>query len=176
MHTPSADFIARQVRWAMGRGLPAQVAEDVVFESWERAVQTFDPTRGSFEAYMQAAVRNRCAYWWRSQARWARLVESAPGPPSLDPARAERVAQHQAALLAALSEEERQVFAAWALQKHLGKGQLTAEAAGRSIGLGPREFENAKRRIKDQVHRILERFGWSVADVLDGGDDVEQTG
>lgn len=171
----NAEFLASQVRWAMGRGLPAQVAEDVVFEAWERAAATFDPSKGSFEAYMQVAVRNACAYWWRGQARRPRV----PEPDALDPEdaeRRERAAQAQAQLLDALSEEERRVFAAWALQRHLGKGRVSAEDVGRSIGLDARAFENAKRRIKERLVRLLEGFGWSPAALLEGEDDVEADG
>src|SRR5690606_5594752 len=62
---PSREFLAAQVRWAMGRGLPPQVAEDVVHEAWEKASRSFDPRRGTFEAFMQRLVRNDCAGWWR---------------------------------------------------------------------------------------------------------------
>lgn len=175
--TPSRDFLAAQVRWAMGRGLPPEAAEDVVHASWEKAVQGFDPRLGSFEAYMQKVVRNACAYWWRDHGRTRRATAALRLVPSeADTARQQRAADHQEAILEALSEEERRIFAAWALQKHLGKGRVTSEDMSRSLGLDARAYENAKRRLKDQLGRLLDRFGWSVHELLFGERDVDQTG
>lgn len=173
---PDAAFLAAQIRWAMGRGLPAQVAEDLVFESWETARARFDPTKGTFEAYMQRIVRNRCAYWWREEARADRAAHGLRLVPPHDGPRAEQAARNQDALIAALEPDERAVFAAWALQRHLGKGRVRAEDVGRSIGLAPNEFENAKRRLKLRLEALLARFGWSVGELLHGGDDVDRTG
>jgi len=174
--TPSRDFLAQQIRWAMGRGLPPQVAEDVVFEAWEQAVDGFDPQRGGFEPYMQGVVRNRCAYWWRKQARTTRAHGHLRLLPDPDDRGLERAHAHQEQLLEALGDEEREVFTAWALQKHLGKGQVRAADVGASIGLSPREFENAKRRLKDRLKRLLARFGWTVDDLLRGGAHADRTG
>lgn len=174
---PDHAFLAAQIRWAMGRGLPAQVAEDVVFEAWEKADASFDPARGNFEAFMQRIVRNDCAYWWRRQARAVRatshlrLVQEPD-----DGAAEERASRNQAALLEALDPEERSIFAAWALQKHLGKGQLTSVDVSRSLGLPLSEYENAKRRLRVRLERLLTRFGWSVRDLLSGGDHADRTG
>jgi DNA-directed RNA polymerase specialized sigma24 family protein len=168
--TPSRRFLAAQVRWAMGRGLPPQVAEDVVFAAWERAQQGFDPARGSFEAYMQRIVRRDCAGWWRRQGVQRRAHDGlrlVPDPPAAaEVARAEACQQQ---LLEALQPDERAVFATWALQRHLGKGRLSAADAGASIGLEPRAYDNAKRRLKARLHALMERFGWSLADLIPGG-------
>jgi len=174
---PDRRFLAAQVRWAMGRGLPAQDAEDVVFEAYHRAVEGFDPSRGSFEAYMQTIVRTSCAYWWRSTARHDRAVghlRLLPSPTSSD--REERAARHQEQLLAALSDEERKVFAAWALQKHLGKGRITSREVSRAMGMAPSAYDNAKRRLRTRLQRLLERFGWTATDLLYGETDVDQVG
>jgi hypothetical protein len=40
----------------------------------------------------------------------------------------------------------------------------------------PHEFDNAKRRLKHRLARLLDRFGWSVRDLIHGDDDVDQTG
>jgi RNA polymerase sigma factor (sigma-70 family) len=177
MSTPDRRFLAAQIRWAMGRGLPAQAAEDVVFEAWEKADAGFDPRRGSFEAYMQRIVRNDCAYWWRRQQREQRSASQLRVlPPPDDGSTAERAAQNQARLLEALEPEERAIFAAWALQKHLGKGQLTSSDLSRSLGLPLSEYENAKRRLRGRLQRLLTRFGWSARDLLFGEDHVDRTG
>ncbi|MCB9677748.1 MAG: hypothetical protein H6737_21760 [Alphaproteobacteria bacterium] len=174
---PTRAFLASQIRWARGRGLPAQEAEDVVFEAYQTASATFDPQRGSFEAYMQAVVRNATAYWWRNQGRAARASSHLRlVPTAADSARLERAAEKQQAVLEALSDDERAIFAAWALQKHLGKGQVSAADVGASIGLEPTAFENAKRRLRARLHALLDRFGWSVRDLIHGDDDVDQTG
>jgi hypothetical protein len=106
----------------MGRGLPAQAAEDAVFESWEAAVDRFDPSRGPFDAYLMSVLRNRCAYWWRTAARDDRAHAHLRLVPTPDEARETSAWRNQVALLDALEPGEREVFAAWALQKHLGKG------------------------------------------------------
>ena len=149
----------------------------MVFAAYHKAVEGFDPERGSFEAYMQTVVRSSCAYWWRRQGRSDRALAhlklvSSPA----DRSREERAAHNQEVMIEALNPEERAVFAAWALQKHLGKGRVSAEEIGRGLGLGPREFDNAKRRLKAQLQKLLDRFGWSPSDLLQGEDDVEQTG
>ena len=167
---PTSDFLASQVRWAMGRGLPAQVAEDVVFEAWERASRGYDGDRGGFEPYMQTAVRNACAYWWRSQKRAEQQQAQLRLVSDIEDASVGEGQQQQ--LLAALTEEERAVFAAWALQKHLGKGRVSSAAMGQSLGLDAASYDNAKRRLKDQLHRLLHRFGWTSADLFTGEADV----
>ena len=174
---PSRTFLAAQIRWVRGRGIPAQDAEDLVFDAYHKAVEGFDPRRGAFEAYMQSVVRSKAAYWWRRQGRTRRahahlrLVET-----DADRTREEQAAQNQAALLEALTEDERTIFAAWALQKHVGKGQITSVQVARSLGLDVTDYENAKRRLRAQLQRLLTRFGWSVGSLLHGEDDVEQTG
>ena len=175
--TPDRQFLTAQIRWALSRGLPNQVAEDVVFDAYEKAASSFDPRLGSFEAYMQRVVRNDCAYWWRKRGRadraraHLRLLPEAPDALAL-----ERAAQHQQALLDALDPDERSIFSAWALQKHLGKGQLTSAQMSRSLGLSLTQYENAKRRLGTQLQRLLSKLGITVADLLHGEDDVEQTG
>ena len=159
----------------MGRGLPPQVAEDVVFASWEKSTAGFDPRRGSFEAYMQKVVRTACAQWWRRQGTERRAQAALRLlPTAASTAAAERAAQHQQALLDALSDEERQVFAAWALQKHLGKGRVTAAEVGASLGMEPTAYDNAKRRLKARLRTLLDTLGWSVGDVLYGGRDADR--
>ena len=161
----------------MGRGLPAQVAEDVVHEAWEKASKGFEAERGSFEAYMQRIVRNDCAYWWRRNGRRERVrAHLQLVPDAVDSLAEERAAQHQEALLQALEPDELAVFSAWALQKHLGKGQVTSVQMSQTLGLQPGEYENAKRRLGARLQRLLTRLGLSVADLLHGEDDVDQTG
>lgn len=178
--TPTRTFLRAQVRWVLGRGVPAEVAEDLVHEAWEHAAARFDPARGPFEPLMQRIVRRRCADWWRSQGASRRLVGELRivrgGEPTDEPGSPAMAAERQAALVQALSEDERRVFGAWALQRHLGKGSTSAEAVGAAIGLSPVEFKNAKRRLRDRLNALLARFGWSAEDVLHGGDDVRRTG
>lgn len=174
---PSREFLAAQVRWAMGRGLPPQVAEDVVHEAWEKASRSFDPRRGTFEAFMQRLVRNDCAGWWRRHG----VAERAHAhlrilPRDDDQMARERAALHQAALLEALEPEEREVFAAWALQKHLGKGRVTSADLSRSLGLAPSEYENAKRRLATRLSRLMDQLGLTVTELIFGGERVDRTG
>ncbi|MEN0061155.1 MAG: sigma factor [Myxococcota bacterium] len=170
-------ILARQLRWAMGRGLPPQEAEDVVFEAFERARRSFDAERGAFDTYVHALVRNACASWWRRRQTRERVhqhlrllapLEAAPDPPA--------AAAYQARIVDALDDDEREVFMAWAMQKHVGKGQRTSEEWATSLGLTKVQYENAKRRLKVRLNGLLEEFGWSVAQLLHGVDDVEDAG
>ncbi|MCB9672512.1 MAG: hypothetical protein H6736_11805 [Alphaproteobacteria bacterium] len=151
------------MRYAMGRGLPAQVAEDVVFGAWEKARKRHDPAKGTIEALMRTIVRDDCAYWWRTVDRDRRLHEHLK---AVEPATPTTGEVRQMELIEALSEEERSVFAAWALQKHLGKGRVRAEEVGASIGLDATGFENAKRRLKGRLHGLLAELGWSVQELF----------
>ncbi len=174
---PDPSFLAAQIRWACGRGLPVQAAEDLVFEAWEHATAAFDPARGRFEPFMQTIVCRRCAGWWRKHQRTVRAhahLRLLPDPQEAAPRLRAQACQER--MLEALDDEERAVFAAWALQKHLGKGQVQAAELGESIGLEPGAFENAKRRLKYRLGRLLTQFGWSIRDLLHGDDDVDQTG
>lgn len=174
---PDAVLLADQVRWVMGRGLPAQDAEDLVVVAWEKASAAWDPGRGPFPALLRTVVRNDAAYWWRTHARRERaLGELRLVREPADGRAAEVAAVRQEALLDALAPEERRVFHAWALQKHLGRSTLPAETAGRSVGMDAKTFENAKRRLKDRLVRVLGQLGFSARDVLYGDDDVERTG
>ena len=169
-------FLASQIRWARGRGIPVQDAEDLVFDAYQRAATSFKTERGDFASYMHTIVRNATAYWWRQRS----IQERVHGhlrlimPP--DSARAERAARNQARVVEALSETEQQIFAAWALQKHLGKGQVTSEDMSASLGMNVKDYENAKRRLKSRLQRVLDELGWTVEDVLYGEDDVAQVG
>ncbi len=161
----------------MGRGLPPRRQKTRCSRRRERAHAAFDATRGDSETNRHATVRDACAYGWRQQARTGRAHEHLRLLPSPEQDGTKRQAEaHQRALIDALSEDEQQVFAAWALQKHLGKRQVQAEEMATSIGLSPRDFDNAKRRLKGQRKRLLARFGWSAADVLHGEDHVDRTG
>lgn len=174
---PDRRFLAAQVRWAMGRGLPAQAAEDVVFDAWLKAADHFDPTRGTLQAFMQRIVRNDCAYWWRRQRRETRAHEYLrllPDPSST--ISEERASRKQDRFIHALSQRERTVFNAWALQQHLGKGIITSKEVGESLGMEPHEYDNAKRRLRTRLNTLLGQFGWTVRALIYGDDDVERTG
>ncbi|MCB9693174.1 MAG: hypothetical protein H6736_15295 [Alphaproteobacteria bacterium] len=175
-HRPSPAFLAAQVRWCLGRGVPPEIAEDLVHEAWIQAESTWDPSRGAWEAYMQRIVRNAGIDWWRAQRRHAPLDDGLRLVSPEDGTRRERAEARQEALLDALGPEDRAVFSAWVLQKTLGKGQVRAEDVGGSLGLDAKGFEKAKRRLRGQLRQLLERFGWTAEDVLEGGDRAERAG
>jgi len=178
MRTPPLDreLLAREVRYACGRGLPVQEAEDLVFEAIQRVRERFDPARGAFATLLRAAVRNACAGWWRRRARTDRVHADLAHLPPPDRERARRAQRNQARLFEALDDEEQRIFSAWALQKHLGKGRVTSTDIGASLGMDVVTYENAKRRLKGRLRRLLQERGWTVADVLYGESDVERTG
>ncbi len=170
MHAPepSPALLRALLRRAMSRGLSAQDAEDVVFRAYYKAADAYDPARGRFEHLFGAVVDNECRYFWRTaqrrQRRHLRLV--------VDPALerrpcsegAERAHALQQRLLDALTEDERRVFALWALQRHLPRGRLGARDAAERLGITVSEWENAKRRLKTRIHRLLDAWGLSPHD------------
>ena len=46
----------------------------------------------------------------------------------------------------------------------------------RSMGMAPSAYDNAKRRLRTRLQRLLERFGWTPTDLLYGETDVDQVG
>lgn len=167
---PSRRLLAQQIRWARSRGLPVQDAEDLVFEAWQDASASFDPAKGAFSAYLGAIVRQRCALWWRRQAQTRRALEGAGRLRLVQQDEAPVDRSRHEALLAALDDEERRIFHAWALQKQLGKGRIRSAEVAASLGLDPQAYDNAKRRLRSRLHRLLEAQGWDV--VYEGGDDA----
>ena len=172
---PSKDLLRTLVRMCLSRGLPAEDAEDVVHRSYEKASKAFDPTRGAFEALLCRVVQNECRYWWRTQNR-RRETSNLLHLPSVAPAKLGPSAERQAAnkqrvLLDALEPEERQVFSAWALQRHLPKGRYPASEASASLGMSVAEFENAKRRLRTKVKNVLDSQGWSPRDLFSVEED-----
>ena len=158
------------VRYAMGRGLPAQAAEDVVAEAWERATAAYRPERGAFEALLQRTVQRACASWWRRQSRFA---DHDPDPPALraiDP-HEHRAAEAQRQLLAHLSPDERRLFATWALQKHLPRGVLDARKAAARLGLDVPAYNAAKKRLARRILALASELGLSSHDLLPHADD-----
>jgi DNA-directed RNA polymerase specialized sigma24 family protein len=168
---PSKAELTRLVSLAMSRGLPPPDAEDVVARSYERAAAAYDPGRGAFGALLQRVVQREAVEWWRTRlrgpdARTSPLgsVPAAPSPEALEVASA-----NQRRLLDALGEDERQVFAAWALQK-VHPDVDAAVAAGR-VGLTVREFDNAKRRLKDRIRRLAASWGLEPRDFFSVTED-----
>lgn len=173
--SPSPALLGRLVRRAMSRGLQAQDAEDVVLRSYYKAAEAYDRDRGSFEHLFGAVVDNECRFWWRtwqrSERRHLRLVvdpalEERPETPA-----AERAAAQQQRLLDALTEEERRVFALWALQRHLPRGRLGAADAAARLGVTTAEWENAKRRLRTKIAQLLDDWKLSPRDFFSLEDD-----
>lgn len=171
--TPDRRFLEHLIRRAMQRGIPAEDAEDIVVRAWERAVAGFDPDRGSFEPYWATLVDTDCRYHWRTwqrrQQRDLRLLHEPRDP--VEAAARERAAANQERLVEALNDEERAVFATWALQRHLPRGTLDAEAAARSLGIATSEWENAKKRLRTRINRLLDAWGLAPRDLFSVDDD-----
>ena len=170
---PDPRFLEHLIRRAMQRGIPAEDAEDIVVRAWERATATFDPDRGSFEPYWARLVDTDCRYFWRTWQRRSRrdfrLVHE-PNHPSTAEAR-ERAASNQQRLLEAFDDQERAIFATWAMQKHLPRGVLKASDAARHLQLSVGEWENAKRRLRTRIHRLLDAWGLQPRDLFSVDED-----
>lgn len=157
---PTRSLLDRMARIALSRGLPEPDAEDVVVTAWQKAVAAWTPERGAFEALLARVVQRESVEWWRRARRQPVVepgtVELVTAPPPVD---LERIAENQRRLLDALSAEERRVFATWALQKHLPQGQLDAAGAAGRLGMSVADYNNAKRRLKDKIHRLANQWG-----------------
>jgi DNA-directed RNA polymerase specialized sigma24 family protein len=158
------------VHRALKHGLPREEAEEIVARSWERAAPHFDPSRGSLEALLHRTVQREAIDWWRDRARWQRVQEQlqAENPHVVLPI-SKSADANQRRLLERLDEQERRIFAAWALQKHLPQGDFDAQRAAETVGLTVPAFNQAKRRLKTRILRTLQELGlesrdlWSVA-------------
>ncbi|TNE89936.1 MAG: hypothetical protein EP330_09950 [Deltaproteobacteria bacterium] len=165
------------LRFAMSRGLSAEDAEDVVASAWEKARASYAPERGSFEALMYAVVDRDCRYQWRQRQRRRELLDEKVVPFATRTARrdaavvAQQASRCQERVLERLEPEERRVFAAWALQKHLPRGQFDAAAAARSVGMDVPAFNNAKRRLGTRLLAVLAELGLEPRDLFTVDDD-----
>jgi DNA-directed RNA polymerase specialized sigma24 family protein len=175
---PTPDFLRAMLRMAMSRGLPVADAEDAVARAWERSRDAFDPRRGSFEGLMHRVLDNECRYWWRAQQRAERARDNLvhhPGvalaAPPRPPTARERAATHQAALLERLDDDERRLFAAWALQKHLPQGTYPASQVAAGLGLTVAELNNAKKRLRTRIATLLDELGLDARDLYSVEDD-----
>ena len=160
----------------MKRGVPRADAEDIVLRAYEKAAPVHDPLRGSLESLLHRTVERDTVDWWRRNRAWSRAAESLTAQAdvirlhSVDSSVQLRAHGHQQALLERLSEGERKVFAAWALQRHLPQGELKASRAAATLGMTVPEFNNAKKRLGRRVRAVLDELGltprdlWTVAD------------
>ena len=158
------------VHCALKHGVPRQEAEDIVSRAWERAAAHYDPGRGSLEGLLHRIVEREAIQWWRSRKRWREVQERLQ---TESVARAQPISAeaegNQGRVLEQLDAQERKLFAAWALQKHLPQGTFDAARAAATVGLSVAEFNKAKKRLKTRILTILTELGletrdlWSVA-------------
>lgn len=166
MQPANQELLEQAVRAALRRGVPPADAEDIAVSAWERASAAHDPARGPFGALYHRVVQTSVADYWRHVVR---RREAPPGaqlalvaPPSTEPL--EQVVRNQERLLAALTDDERRLFAAWALQKHLPQGQFPAGKAAASLGVDVPAYENGKRRLKARILELAAAWGLDPVD------------
>ena len=163
------------MRRAMSRGLSAEDAEDIVFRSYYKAADHYDPARGAFEHLFGSVVDNECRFFWRTwqrrEKRHLRLVVDPSLEQRPEGAGAEQATARQKRLLEALTADEREIFAMWALQRHLPRGRLGAKDAASRLNITVSEWENAKRRLKAKLARLLDEWGLSPRDFFSLEDD-----
>lgn len=160
---PTHAALAAAIRAACRRGIPPADAEDVAVHAWERAHAAWRAERGPFEPLFQRVLQRTIADWWRTVAQRREVAPGDVDAPAPDAADLDEIARNQERLLAALTEEERAVFATWALQRQPPQGQLTADRAAASLGLDVRAYENAKRRLKARILAIAAELGLAPA-------------
>ena len=160
----------------MRRGVPRSDAEDIVLHAYEKAAPVHDPARGSLESLLHRTVDRDTVDWWRRNRAWSKVAQRLSAQADVvqlhvvDPAAQRRAHGHQQALLERLSPQERKVFAAWALQRHLPQGELTASRAAATLGVSVPEYNNAKKRLARRVRVVLDELGltprdlWTVAE------------
>ncbi|MEO0601736.1 MAG: hypothetical protein AAF211_09880, partial [Myxococcota bacterium] len=129
-----------------------------------------EPRRGTFDAFFEQVGRTAIADWWRRHRRRAEVGLSHEPEAPRDDARLEWVHANQQRLLAALDDAERDVFATWALQKHLPQGHLTAPRAARSLGLSVEAFNLAKRRLQSRIKRLADEWDLEPRDFFSVGE------
>ena len=161
---------------AMRRGVPRSDAEDIVLHAYEKAASAYDPSRGSLESLLQRTVERATVDWWRRNRAWSKVAERLSAQAdviqlsTVDPTAQHRAHTHQQALLERLTPDERKVFAAWALQRHLPQGELTAARAAATLGVSVPAYNNAKKRLARRVRTVLDELGltprdlWTVAE------------
>ena len=59
----------------------------------------------------------------------------------------------------------------WALQKHLPRGTLKALDAASALGVSVAEWENAKRRLRARIGKLLDDWGMAPRDFFSLEDD-----
>ena len=172
---PSAALLELLIRRSMSRGIPAQEAEDIVVSAYHKVATHFDPSRGTFESLYMATVDNDCRFYWRSQERQRkrhlRLVEQDRLRRIPSTEGAERADRHQQELMDAFTDDEREIFALWALQKHLPRGTLKALDAASALDISVAEWENSKRRLRARIGKLLDDWGLAPRDFFSLEDD-----
>ena len=158
------------VRCAMKRGVPREEAEDIVAQCWEKASNDYQSDRGAFEALLNRMVERAAIDWWRDRKRWERVQARLKAEPRLVSQPTSPAAEsNQRLMLEKLTVEERRLFAAWALQKHLPQGSFSAKQVAETVDIPLSELNNAKKRLKTRIVNILNELGletrelWSVA-------------
>jgi len=151
-------------------GASAEEAEDLVQDSLELVVQRprwFDRSRASLLTALTSVLRNRFIDGARHrdvQRRAVprlRLVQPVPAPGRELAGR--QAEQARFALLSQLTPEERRIFGAWLRQR---RQELTVGDAAASVGLRPKDYENAKKRLRRRCRSALADLGLDVADLF----------
>jgi RNA polymerase sigma-70 factor (ECF subfamily) len=147
----------RLVRAAIALGVPPEEAADVVQDTLLaafRALRSFDPQRGSFDAWSHAILVRRCSNWRRARARLVRVFTAlaregqgtvVPAPDAVLEAR--RTLQR---LVGGLSPGQRKV---WVLMEVSG---LSARATAEALGLREATVRSHLRHARTAMRRNAE--------------------
>jgi RNA polymerase sigma-70 factor, ECF subfamily len=145
----------RLSRIALAIGIPADDAPDLVQDvlfAAHRRLGSFDPQKGTVEAWLSASLVRRARNSFRAERRRHRLAERfgaligwGAGRRPMDAVEARLTLTR---LLGALTEGQREVVALYEI------GELTAEDTGRLLGITAGGVRSIARDARDRLARV----------------------
>ena len=150
------------------RGDVAQT-EEIVQDVWLTAVRRinrYDPTRGTFDAWLHGIAERHCVNTRRRRARRQRLLDAQPGSPTRS--WGNRVALESADAVAAVWERLPATYRRILRGKYLD-GRSTNELAARE-GRSPKAVEGLLTRARKAFRRAYESISQAELDNSDHDD------
>lgn len=154
----------------LGPDTADDIAQDVVFEVWQKRDSFEDREDGSLSGWLCKAALHRAVDEIRKRTVRADKADEVGRhfEPSLrsSPTMAVQendVSVHVRRIIAAMPDEQRRVTEVWARQL---RGNLTVEQAAKSLGLSKTDYANARARAKRSFSAIMEAMSLSISDLI----------